>query len=53
MSQLFQILLTCDLANASTKMPENLVSVMPEKTLLPIFASASLARTSFVPFALQ
>lgn len=34
-------------------MPENLVNVMPENTLLPIFESASLARTSFSPFALQ
>lgn len=45
--------LTWDLANAKIKMPENLVNVIPERTLLPIFEIASLARSSFEPSALQ
>lgn len=44
---------TCDLANAKTKIPQNLVKVIPLKTLPPSFDIASLARSSFVPFALQ
>lgn len=34
-------------------MPENLVSVMPDKTLLPILLRASLDRSSYEPSALQ
>lgn len=45
--------LTCDLANAKTIIPQNFVNVMPDRTLLPILESASLARSSFVPVALQ
>lgn len=46
-------ILTCDFAKARTKIPENFVIVMPLSTLVPIFESASLARLSFEPFALQ
>lgn len=44
---------TCDLANAKIKIPQNLVKVIPLKTLPPSFDNASLARSSFVPSALQ
>lgn len=44
---------TCDLANAKIRIPQNLVKVIPLKTLPPSFDNASLARSSFVPWALQ
>lgn len=43
---------TCDVDDANIKMPENLVNVMPDKTLEPNTDSALLARASFVPTAL-
>lgn len=40
---------TCDLANANTTMPATLVSVIPDKTLLPVTERDSLARANFDP----
>lgn len=48
-----RIQLTCDLANANTETPNTFVSVMPDKTLLPTFEIAILARSSLFPDALQ
>lgn len=39
----------CDLAAASTKIPENLVNVMPENTLLPVAVNESAALSWFDP----
>lgn len=44
---------TCELDDANIKIPENFVSVMPDKTLEPNTDSALLARSSFVPFSLE
>lgn len=35
---------TCDFANANTITPANFVSVIPDKTLLPVIDNASQAR---------
>lgn len=45
--------LTCDFANAKTIIPKNFVNVIPDRTLLPILTSASPARSSGEPVALQ
>lgn len=42
---------TCDLANANTMTPANLVNVMPDNTLLPVIDKASQARWWFDPDA--
>lgn len=44
---------TWEVDDANTKIPENLVSAMPDKTLEPITDRALPARFSFVPDALE
>lgn len=45
--------LTCEVDVANIKIPENFVSVMPDKTLDPSTDNALLKRSSFVPDSLQ